>query len=189
MSFGRLERTPGAQPMSEINMTPLVDVMLVLLVIFMVAAPVMAGAIRLNLPQAQATTPAASAALSVTLTVDSQGQVFLDDQPIEAQALEQHLRELASQDTNTEVQLRADSAVAYGRMVEIMGLVHAAGLQRIGFMAQPEPPSAGTPAAKPPARATPKPTPSSRSNPAPLPVSRAVVGPAGAPSHSDRAVP
>ena len=89
MTFGRLERRPSPQPMSEINMTPLVDVMLVLVVIFIITAP-----------------------LSATL------------------------RQAAQRYPDTEVRLRADAQVPYGRVVEVMGLAHQAGLHRIGFVAQ-----------------------------------------------------
>ncbi len=73
MSFGRLERTTGAQPMSDINMTPLVDVMLVLVVIFILTAPLLASSIRLDLPQAEGTGPAAAPEL-VSVVVDATGQ-------------------------------------------------------------------------------------------------------------------
>ena len=76
MSFGRLERTAGSQPMSEINVTPLVDVMLVLLVIFILTAPLLASSIRLDLPKPDAAKPA-DAPKFVTIVVDQAGQVFL----------------------------------------------------------------------------------------------------------------
>ena len=77
MSFGRLERTPGPQPMSEINMTPLIDVMLVLVVIFIITAPLLTSAIKLDLPKSDAT-PVAAVPTAVTLVVDVSGQVFLE---------------------------------------------------------------------------------------------------------------
>ena len=86
MSFGRLERTTGAQPMSDINMTPLVDVMLVLVVIFILTAPLLASSIRLDLPQAEGTGPAAAPEF-VTVVVDATGQAYLDDQPLSQAAL------------------------------------------------------------------------------------------------------
>lgn len=135
MSFGRLERTQGAQPMSDINMTPLVDVMLVLLVIFMVTAPLMSGAIKLNLPRAESVTPDAAVSDAITLEVDAGGQVFLDAQALTSEALAARLKQVASSKPDTEIQLRADTTVPYGRVVEIMGVAHAAGLQRIGFVA------------------------------------------------------
>ena len=81
MRFGRLERTTGAQPMSDINMPPLVGVMLVLVVIFILTAPLLASSIRLDLPQAEGTGPAAAPEF-VTVVVDATGQAYLDDQPV-----------------------------------------------------------------------------------------------------------
>ena len=81
MAFGRLERTQGPQPMSEINMTPLVDVMLVLVVIFIITAPLLASSIKLDLPKTDAA-KAAAAPKFVTLVVDKTGQTFLNEQPL-----------------------------------------------------------------------------------------------------------
>jgi len=136
VAFGRLERTSPPRPMSDINMTPLVDVMLVLVVIFILTAPLLASSIRLDLPRADGAVPGAPPQ-SVTVVVDPTGQVFLNDQPLTQAALEQQLQEVAASRPDTEVQLRADAAVPYGRVVEIMGAAHAAGLQRIGFVAEP----------------------------------------------------
>ena len=136
MAFGRLERTSGPQPISDINMTPLVDVMLVLVVIFILTAPLLASSIRLDLPRADGAVPGASPQ-SITLVVDKSGQVFLNDQPLTQDALVQALAETAASQPDTEVQLRADATVPYGRVVEIMGAAHAAGLQRIRFVARP----------------------------------------------------
>lgn len=136
MAFGRLERTPGPQPMSEINVTPLVDVMLVLVVIFILTAPLLASSIRLELPRAEGAQPGMPAH-AVMLVVDTAGQAYLDDEPVGADALAQRLRQIAAEAPDTEVQLRADTAVPYGRVVEVMGAAHAAGLQRIGFVTQP----------------------------------------------------
>ena len=147
MSFGRLERTQGPQPMSEINMTPLIDVMLVLVVIFIITAPLLASSIKLELPVSSAAT-AGSAPQSVQLVLDATGQLLLGGQPIEPQALVAALAALAARNPDTEVQLRGDAAVAYGRVVEVIGLAQEAGLHRIGFLAQPSR-TAALPAAVP----------------------------------------
>lgn len=139
MSFGRLERTPSASPMSEINMTPLIDVMLVLLVIFIITAPLMVSAVKVDLPQTEGA-QAADAPQFVSLALDKAGQVFLADQPITLPALAEELKKAATRNPLTEVQLRADATVPYGKVVEVMGLAHTAGLSRIGFVANPEPP-------------------------------------------------
>lgn len=138
MAFGRLERaTPGA-PLSEINMTPLIDVMLVLLVIFIITAPLMVSAVKVELPQAEGT-QAAAVPQSVSVALDAAGGTYLDDQSVTTLELGAALAEAAKRSPLTEVQLRADTTVPYGRVVEVMGLAHQAGLNRIGFVAQPQP--------------------------------------------------
>ncbi|MEO7392753.1 MAG: biopolymer transporter ExbD [Ramlibacter sp.] len=137
MSFGRLERTQGPQPMSDINMTPLVDVMLVLVVIFIITAPLLANSIRLDLPRTDAARPN-EAPKFVTVALDKSGRAFLDDKPVTAAQLAQQLTEAARRNPETELQLRADQAVPYGRVVEIMGTAQKAGLNRIGFVAEPD---------------------------------------------------
>ena len=135
MSFGRLERPTGHKPMSEINVTPLVDVMLVLLVIFILTAPLMTSAIRLDLPQSEGAQPGA-APQTVVLVVDAQGRWFLNDQSIAENALREQLAQVARRNPLTELELRADASVPYGRVVEAMGLAQKAGLSRIGFVAE-----------------------------------------------------
>ncbi len=138
MAFGRLERTTGAPPMSDINMTPLIDVMLVLLVIFIITAPLLASSIRLDLPKTDAAAPNDTPRF-VLLVVDKTGQVFLDDKPVAQLELARRLALVAGQNPDTEVQLRADEAVPYGRVVEVLGVAQKAGLSRIGFVAEPKP--------------------------------------------------
>ena len=139
MAFGRLERTQGEPPMSEINVTPMVDVMLVLVVIFIITAPLMASSIRLDLPKAQGTQPA-DAPKFVTVVVDKAGQVFLNDKPVTSADLALKLAESGKLNPDTEVQLRADQTVPYSRIVEVMGAAQKAGLNRIGFVAEPRTP-------------------------------------------------
>jgi len=122
--------------MSEINVTPLVDVMLVLVVIFIITAPLLASSIRLDLPKADGTQPG-DAPRFVTVVLDKAGQVFVNDKPATPAQLAGQLAEAAKQNPDTEIQLRADQAVPYGRIVEVMGVAHKAGLTRIGFVAEP----------------------------------------------------
>jgi biopolymer transport protein TolR len=136
MAFGRLERSEGAAPMSDINMTPLIDVMLVLLVIFLVTAPLLASSIRLDLPRTQAA-QAQDEAPAVLLVVDKAGATYLDDRPVTAQQLAERLAQIAQRNPDAELQLRADRNVPYGRVVEVMGIAQQAGLERIGFVAEP----------------------------------------------------
>ena len=136
MAFGRLESAKPDAPMSDINVTPMVDVMLVLLVIFILTAPLLTSAIRLDLPQGEGT-QSGQAPQSVTLVVNAHGELFFNDQPVTVDALRARLQEAARRNPDTEVQLRADQSIAYGRVVEVMGLAQQAGLSRIGFVAQP----------------------------------------------------
>ena len=120
--------------MSEINVTPMVDVMLVLLVIFILTAPLLTSSIKLDLPKTDAAKPV-DAPKFVTLVVDKTGQVFLNDKPVSPDQLKSSLAQTAGQNPDTEVQLRADEAVPYGKVVEVMGVAQQAGLNRIGFVA------------------------------------------------------
>ena len=144
MAFGRLDRGSGPQPFSEINVTPLVDVMLVLVVILIITAPLLSSSIQLNLPKAAAARPG-TPPQSVTLVLDKTGQAFVRDQPVSDDALARELTQTATQHPDTEVQLRADQSVPYGRVVAVMGLAHQAGLTRIGFVASPPGAAASAP--------------------------------------------
>ena len=138
MAFGRLERTPGALPMSDINMTPLIDVMLVLLVIFIITAPLMTSSLKLDLPKTEGARPSDAPAF-IALAVDAQGRFFVGDELVEKAQLSQRVREAALRDAQTEVQLRADQQVPYGRVAELIGLLQDAGLSRIGFVTEAPP--------------------------------------------------
>jgi len=135
MAFGRLERRAEAPPMSEINVTPLVDVMLVLLVIFMLTAPLLTSAIRLDLPQAEGL-QSGEAPQAVTVALDAKGQLFFNDKPTDAATLAQQFEATARRSRDTEVQLRVDESIPYGQVVSLMGSAQKAGLTRIGFVAQ-----------------------------------------------------
>ena len=134
--FGRLERTPGSAPMGDINMTPLIDVMLVLLVIFIITAPLMVSAVKVDLPKVSAPAVNETAAPTLAVAIDKDGTVYVRDQALADDLLEQSLRAAAAQNPDTEVQLRADRAVPYGHVVEFMALANRAGLSRVGFVAQ-----------------------------------------------------
>ncbi len=137
MSFGRLERNPGSRPMSEINMTPLIDVMLVLLVIFIITAPLLASSLKLDLPSAKGAA-ASDAPAFVALAIDAEGQLYSGDQPATPEQVIAKVREAAQHDPTTEVQLRADKRVPYGRVAELIDWVQSAGLSRIGFVTEAE---------------------------------------------------
>jgi len=136
MAFGRLERTAGPAPMSDINMTPLIDVMLVLLVIFMITAPLMTSSLKLNLPKTDAAQPN-DAPQFISVALDAQGKLYFGEEALEPAAFAARVAEAARQNPRTEVQLRADKGVPYGRVAELIGVVQKAGLNRIGFVTEP----------------------------------------------------
>ena len=144
MAFGRFERVAEQKPMSEINVTPLVDVMMVLLVIFIITTPLMMSALKLDLPKAQSS-PTGAAQRVVSIAINAQGDIYLDKELINLDALANALRTRANQATQDgveelpEVQLQADVKVPYGRVVEVMGLAQQAGLSRIGFVTERKP--------------------------------------------------
>jgi biopolymer transport protein TolR len=136
MTFGRLERRSAAKPMSDINMTPLIDVMLVLLIIFMVAAPLMTAALKLDLPPSgSAAQPVADTPLQLAL--DAQGQAFWNGERIEAAALRDKLQQLGREQPDAELQLAIDRAVPYGRVAELLDALQAAKLSRVAFATAP----------------------------------------------------
>jgi len=123
-------------PMAEINVTPMVDVMLVLLIIFMVTAPLLATGIQVDLPESKA------AALEqnnepVAITIDAAGQVFIDDTPVPADAIDAHLQQIAAasrEEGGPRIFLRADQGLDYGRVMQVMGEINRAGLRRVALV-------------------------------------------------------
>ncbi len=138
MAFGRLERTQGASPMSEINMTPLIDVMLVLLVIFMLTAPLLTSSLKLDLPKTEGTQAQDPNPQALKLTLTAAGELLWNDEPMSLDGLRARLEPLKG--GKTEVHLKADQAVPYGRVAEVLGMLQAADLRRIAFMADPRQP-------------------------------------------------
>jgi biopolymer transport protein TolR len=143
MAFGRFNdldqgSAGSAAPMSEINVTPLVDVMLVLLVIFIITAPLLASSIKLDLPKAESAQPGEPPKF-VTVAIDKNGQIFFESRPVTPEDLGTSFEGAAKVNPDTEIQLRADRDVPYGRVVEVMGLAQKVGLSRIGFVADTPP--------------------------------------------------
>ena len=136
MAFGRLERTTGPTPMSDINMTPLIDVMLVLLVIFMISAPLMTSSLKLDLPKTDGAQPN-DAPQFISVALDPQGKLFFGEDVVDPAAFAARVADAARKNPRTEVQLRADKSVPYGRVAEVIGVVQKAGLSRIGFVTEP----------------------------------------------------
>ena len=133
MSFGRLSSQSRAEPMGDINMTPLIDVMLVLLVIFMVTAPLMSNSLKLDLPRSDAAGPT-QANKPLVVALDTQGRTYVGEQRVDREQLVAQAQQAAQGDPKTEVQLRADRAVPYGQVAELIGLLQKAGLSRIAFV-------------------------------------------------------
>ena len=124
--------------MSQINVTPLVDVMLVLLVIFMVTAPMMQQGVQVNLPKADAKgLPAPEAA--VIVSIDKSGGAFIDSTAVKPAELRQKLAELFAKRTKKEVFLKADKDVPYGDVVKAMAEIKGAGVERLGMITEPSP--------------------------------------------------
>lgn len=137
MAFGGFERgSAPSQPMAEINVTPLVDVMLVLLVIFIITAPLLAYAIRLDLPNAAASAVSA-APETIKLSIDAQGTLYWNAEKVDEDALATRLAQAAGQEPQPELHLRADRATRYERVATVMAAAQKAGITRMGFVTDP----------------------------------------------------
>ncbi len=137
MAFGTQDDTD--EVMNEINMTPFVDIMLVLLIIFIVTVPVMRHAVTVELPRAS-NQPLLAPPQAIRLAVDAHGQYFWDDAAIGETELEQRLSEAATQSPQPELHISGDKAVRYERVALAMAMVQRAGLRSIGFVTDPATP-------------------------------------------------
>lgn len=148
MSLGRFDPQSTHQPMADINVTPLVDVMLVLLVIFIIAAPLMTGALSLALPSVDAP-PQAAAANALEVTLDSQGGLRVDGQALPVSQLAAALQLRGQAASSTEVQLKVDKDVAYGQVAEVMAEIQKSDFRQVALAVQTAAPKIP---ASPPAR-------------------------------------
>jgi biopolymer transport protein TolR len=121
------------RPMSEINVTPFVDVMLVLLIVFMVTAPLLTVGVPVNLPQTRAKSLGEDRE-PLAVTIDNGGHVFLQNTPIEVNDLVPKLVAISNNGYDQRIFVRGDRAVDYGKVMEVMGLLNAAGFTRIGLV-------------------------------------------------------
>tara|TARA_R110000868_G_scaffold347949_3_gene608888 strand:- start:75 stop:536 length:462 start_codon:yes stop_codon:yes gene_type:complete len=134
-SGGRKRGKFGRAPMAEINVTPMVDVMLVLLIVFMVAAPLLTVGVPVDLPKTQA------AALSgdnepLTISIDAKGQIFLQETVVAAEELVPRLTAIAQNGYEQRIFVRADSAIDYGTVMDVMGRISAAGFAKVGLVTE-----------------------------------------------------
>ncbi len=136
MAFGGLDKKFSGAPMADINMTPLIDVMLVLLVIFIITAPLFTHAIRLDLPKV-APQPARDTPQTITLSIDDAGKLYGNDQPVSFDQMRTRFADAAKAAEKPELHLRASSATRYDVIARLMGAAQQAGLARIGFVTQP----------------------------------------------------
>lgn len=130
----RRGRRSRRTPMSEINVTPFVDVMLVLLIVFMVAAPLLTSGVPVDLPEASAA-PLQMDGEPITITVNTEGKVFLKEDEIPLDTLVPRLMELTGGNMDERIYVRGDRAASYGTIMYVMGEVNGAGFRRIGLIA------------------------------------------------------
>ena len=138
MQFPGAEDGDDARPVADINVTPLVDVMLVLLVIFMVTAPMLTAGITVDLPRAAAARLAPPEP-PLELGLTREGGLFLGKEPIAEPALEPRLVALHTESPDRALHLRADRGIEYGEVLRVMALVQRAGIQRVALVSQPAP--------------------------------------------------
>jgi biopolymer transport protein ExbD len=136
MAFGTQDDTD--EVMNEINMTPLVDVMLVLLIIFIITVPVMKHAVNIDLPRAT-NQPQDAKPQTLRLSVDAAGQYFLNEQPSSDEAVLAQLQSAAQQEPQPELHIRGDKSVRYERVAQAMAAAQQAGVRKIGFVTEPKP--------------------------------------------------
>ena len=122
-------------PLAEINVTPMVDVMLVLLVIFMVTAPLLTVGVPLDLPKSRAS-QLAEPKKPVIISLNRDGAVFIGDEPINADELEPRLAALAAEDPNRIVYVRSDKTNTYAQLMDALGLVNQAGFSKVSLIAE-----------------------------------------------------
>jgi biopolymer transport protein ExbD len=136
MAFGAFNREGAAAPMAEINMVPLIDVMLVLLVIFIITAPLLTHAVKIDLPKA-ASQPNLTRPDHIAISIDATGTVFWNGERVDRNGLRQRLASAAKRQPQPELHLRADKATPYQPLAEVMADAAKEGLQRIGFVSDP----------------------------------------------------
>ena len=128
----------GGGPMADINVTPLVDVMLVLLIIFMITAPLMSHKVKVELPQATLEQKPEIDQPPITLAIEANGQVYWNDEKISTDMLEARLAVLAQRSPQPQVDVRADNVTRYAIIQDVVKKVRLAGIRKVGFVSSPE---------------------------------------------------
>ena len=136
MAFGGFSKTGESAPMAEINMVPLIDVMLVLLVIFIITAPLLTHAVKIELPRASSV-PNKTPPENIQLAIRASGQVYWNGQPVATPDLPPRMSAAARLDPQPEVHLRAERTTEYEKVAQVMSMAARAGLTRIGFVTEP----------------------------------------------------
>jgi len=136
MAFGGFSKEGNASPMAEINMIPLIDVMLVLLVIFIITAPLLTHAVKVDLPKVSSN-PNITKPNNVQLAIDAEARVYWNGTVMDRAAWRAQMAAAGKLAPQPEVHIRADGAVAYGKVAEVMADAAKAGLTRIGFVSNP----------------------------------------------------
>ena len=132
----RRDRRRAHRPMSEINVTPMVDVMLVLLLIFMVTAPLLTVGFQVDLPKTKASViPGQDEPL--TITVDGEGRIYLQETELDLEVLAPRLIAITSNNPDVRIFLRFDKTILYGRVMEVMGTVNGAGFTKLALITEP----------------------------------------------------
>jgi biopolymer transport protein TolR len=132
---GRWRKHGSYRPMSEINVTPFVDVMLVLLIVFMVTAPLLTVGVPVDLPKTKAQ-PLSQPEEPLVVSINAEGGIFIQDTAVELEGLVPRLIAITANNPETQIYLRGDRTVSYGRIMQVMGQVNAAGFTRVALIAE-----------------------------------------------------
>lgn len=136
---GRGRRTGGSyRPMAEINVTPFVDVMLVLLIIFMVSAPLLTAGVPIDLPSSKAQAISTDDMKPIELTLDANGTIFLAETEIKRPALVSVLRPMMEGGEERRIYVRADQSIEYGQVMDVLGLLSSAGFTKVALISKPK---------------------------------------------------
>ena len=136
MAFGGFSKSGDSSPMAEINMVPLIDVMLVLLVIFIITAPLLTHSVKIDLPKASSN-PNLTRPDNIQLGIKASGEMYWNGEPVDQQALAARMAAAAKLNPQPEVHLRADRTTEYQKVAEVMAAAAKAGLVKIGFVTEP----------------------------------------------------